>query len=205
MRLSDYRVWLFDLDGTLYRQTPVRLEMAAKLLMYYGSHPWRLKELFLIREYRRAREKFFLSDQENFARLRDRYGLEPSTVINDWMIERALPSVRRWRREKMLAAIEEHRRAGGMVIVYSDYPVEEKLRAMGLTVDRGYWSGDPLIDCLKPDPRGLNNVIERLQLERGEILYVGDRDDRDGECARRAGVAYLDVHAFEARLSDEQR
>ena len=200
MRLNDYKVWIFDLDGTLYRQLPLRLEMAAKLLVYYGSHPWRLKELFLIREYRQAREKFFLPDEENFERLRSKYGLEPSKVIRDWLIERALTAVKRWRREKILAAIEKHRREGGMVIVYSDYPVEEKLKAMGLTVDRGYWSGDPLIDCLKPDPRGLNNVIERLKLDRGEILYVGDRDDRDGECARRAGVAYLDVHAFEENL-----
>lgn len=200
MKLTDYKFWIFDLDGTLYWQLPVRLEMATKLLMYYGTHPWRLKELFLIRDYRRAREQFFLSDEENFARLKARYNIEPSTVINDWMIERALASVRRWRRRKVLSAIEEHRRSGGVVIVYSDYPVAKKLRAMGLTVDGEYWSGDPLVDCLKPDPRGLNNIIERLQLDRSQILYVGDRDDRDGECARRSGVTYLDIKDFEAQI-----
>ncbi len=205
MSPSDYGIWLFDLDGTLYRQLPLRLEMAARLLIHYFSRPWRLSELLMIREYRAAREKFFLSDEENFARLERKYKLPASEIINEWMIERALPAVRRWRREKILRAIEDHRRAGGLAIVYSDYPVEEKLRAMGLTVDHEFWSGDPIIDCLKPEARGLNNVIGRLRLLRAEILYVGDRDDRDGECARRAGVAYLDVKEFERRLKDEEQ
>ena len=205
MSPNDYRTWIFDLDGTLYRQLPLRIEMAARLLTYYFSRPWRLSELLLIREYRAAREKIFLSDEENYERLERKYKLPASKIINEWMIDRALPAVRRWRREKILRAIEEHRRAGGLAIVYSDNPVEEKLRAMGLTVDHGYWSGDPIIDCLKPEARGLNNVIERLRLLRAEILYVGDRDDRDGECARRAGVAYLDVKDFERRLDNEGR
>ena len=204
MKLTDYRVWVFDLDGTLYRQMPVRLEMAAKLLTYYFLRPWRLRELFLLKEFRAEREKL-LSDEENLARLQSKYGLEPKKIIREWLFDRALESVRRWKREKVLSAIEAHRRAGGVVIVYSDYPVEEKLSAMGLTVDFGYWSGAPSIDCLKPDPRGLNNVITRLNLDRAEILYVGDRDDRDGECARRAGVSYLDIKEFERRLDDESR
>lgn len=205
MKLKEYRTWLFDLDGTLYSQTPLRIEMAARLLIYYFSRPWRLSELLLIREYRATREKFFLADEENFARLERKYKLPAEKIINEWMIDRALPAVRRWRREKILRAIDDHRRAGGLTIVYSDYPVEEKLRAMGLTVDHGYWSGDPIIGCLKPEARGLNNVIERLGLLRAEILYVGDRDDRDGECARRAGVTYLDVKEFERRLDNEGR
>ena len=202
MKLTDYRVWVFDLDGTLYRQMPVRLEMAAKLLTYYFLRPWRLRELFLLKEFRAERERL-LSDEENFTRLRAKYNVEPKKIIRAWLFDRALDSVRRWRREKVLSAIEAHRRSGGMVIVYSDYPVEDKLRAMDLEVDREYWSGDPLIDCLKPDPRGLNNIIDRLQLDRSAILYVGDRDDRDGECARRSGVTYLDIGEFERRLDDE--
>lgn len=199
MKLTDYKIWVFDLDGTLYRQLPVRLEMATKLCIYYFLRPWRLRELFLLKEFRAEREKL-LSDEENFARLREKYKIEPRKIIREWLFDRALESVRRWRREKVLSAIEEHRRSGGKVIVYSDYPVAEKLRAMRLTVDGEYWSGDPLIDCLKPDPRGLNNVIDRLGLERSQMLYVGDRDDRDGECARRAGVTYLDIEEFESHI-----
>ena len=201
MRLNDYKIWIFDLDGTLYRQAPLRAEMALRLSAYYFLRPWRLSELLLIREYRAAREKFFLPDEENFGRLDRKYKLPSEKIINEWMIERALPAVRRWRRKKILSAIDEHRRAGDPAIVYSDYPVEKKLRSMGLTVDHEFWSGDPLIDCLKPEARGLNNIIERLNLLRAEILYVGDRDDRDGEGARRAGVAYLDVKDFERRLN----
>ena len=84
--------------------------------------------------------------------------------------------------------------------MYSDYPVEKKLQALGLQPTHAYWSGEPIVDCLKPDVRGLNNIIAELGLDRAEILYVGDRDDRDGECARRAGVAYLDIDDFARSL-----
>ena len=194
-----HRAWIFDLDGTLYRQLPVRLEMAIKLGLHYAFRPWRLNELLLLREFRAARETL-QSDSENFSRLRLKYDLPAEEIFNEWMIDRALPSVRRWRRQKVLAAIEKHMSEGGIAIVYSDYPVAEKLQALGLRPTHAYWSGDPIVDCLKPDARGLNNIIAELGLDRAEILYVGDRDDRDGECARRAGVAYLDIDDFARSL-----
>ena len=197
--MNNFRTWIFDLDGTLYRQLPVRLEMAAKLAWHFAFRPWHLNELLLLREYRCNRERL-MPDDENFARLERKYHLLPQKIIDDWMLERALPSVRRWRRKKILAAIAEHQSKGGRCIVYSDYPVERKLQAIGLRPTAAFWSGDPLIGCLKPDARGLNNIIAEFGLNRAEVLYIGDRDDRDGECARRAGVSYLDIDEFSTRL-----
>ena len=197
--MNSFRTWIFDLDGTLYRQMPVRLEMAAKLAWHFAFRPWRLNELLLLREYRRNRERL-MSDEENFRQLRAKYGLPPQKIIDDWMIRRALPSVKRWRRKEVIAAISEHQSKDGEFIVYSDYPVAEKLQAMDLRPTAAFWSGDPIIGCLKPDARGLNNIIAEFGLNRAEVLYIGDRDDRDGECARRAGVSYLDIDEFSTRL-----
>ena len=62
----DYKAWVIDFDGTLFYQLPVRIFMAAWLLIYYLPRPLRWKELFMLREYRRLREKLFATDSENF-------------------------------------------------------------------------------------------------------------------------------------------
>ena len=40
----------------------------------------------------------------------------------------------------------------------------------------------------KPDPQGLQQVMDALSVDRGEVLYVGD-SYVDIQCARRSGVA----------------
>ena len=40
---------------------------------------------------------------------------------------------------------------------------------------------------------GLNLILEDHALQPSEVLMVGDRDEKDGEAARRAGVDYLIV------------
>lgn len=39
-------------------------------------------------------------------------------------------------------------------------------------------------------------IIKKLKLKVNKVLYVGDRSDRDGICAERAGIDYLDVKEF---------
>ena len=47
------------------------------------------------------------------------------------------------------------------------------------------------MDRLKPRPEGLSRALERLAVGPAEALMVGDRDDCDGEAARRLGCPYL--------------
>src|SRR3546814_7573830 len=83
------------------------------------------------------------------------------------------------------------RGSGRPIAILSDYPGEAKLRALGLTADLHVSAVDPDVDRLKPHPKGLLRVVERLGLRTDECLFIGDRAERDGECARRAGMPYL--------------
>ena len=47
MNLNKYTTYIFDVDGTLYYKRPLQLEMAFRLMLYYATHFYKIKELFL--------------------------------------------------------------------------------------------------------------------------------------------------------------
>ena len=57
---------------------------------------------------------------------------------------------------------------------------------IGPLFDLVLFRGDGLAQ--KPDPQGLHEIMNRLSVAKGAVLYVGD-SDVDVQCARRAGVA----------------
>ena len=90
--------------------------------------------------------------------------------------------------KELFAGIREK---GITIGVYSDYPGEDKLSAMGLDADLVIDSTQPDIDRLKPDPAGLLYLCRHFGYRPEECLFIGDRDERDGACARNAGMPYL--------------
>jgi FMN phosphatase YigB (HAD superfamily) len=52
-------------------------------------------------------------------------------------------------------------------------------------------STDEGLCTLKPDPEGLIKVTRRLGLPKKYCVFIGDRDDTDGETARKAGMPFL--------------
>ena len=200
----DYKAWVLDFDGTLFYQLPMRIFMAAWLGLYYLPRPHRWKEIFMLREYRRLREKLFAAESENSHQLQlenlsQRYNMsvqEILAVMQDWMTEKPKFFIKIFQRKKLIAAINSAKLRGIKIVIYSDNPVSEKIKALDFTPDYAFWSDDDLIKCMKPDSSGLKNIIRLLNLKRAEILYIGDRDDRDGACAKSAGVDYCDVKEF---------
>ena len=199
----EYKVWIFDLDGTLYKQLPVRVEMAMRLIMHYMIRPFKLRELLMLRQYRKMREKPANDSnfhQQQIQEMSQRYNMstdEVSRVIDYWLIKRPLNVLKRWQRAKVLSTIRKHQTQGTTIIVYSDYPVADKLHALNLQADYEFWSNDDLIKCMKPNPQGLQNIIKHLKLNPQDILYVGDRNDKDGKCSESVGIDYLDINEFE--------
>ena len=199
-----YRALVLDLDGTLYCQFPVRAIMALRLAGYYLLRPHRIREVLLLRKYRQLREELYRAECEDFAAQQVREAArscgidaeQAERVITSWMIHKPLKVIEIFRRRKLVDAVKKFQQSGGMVVVYSDYPVKEKLEALKLKPDYSYWSNDGFINCMKPNPDGLKKIIAALGLDRAEILYIGDREDKDGMCARNAGVAYIDVRNF---------
>lgn len=196
--LGGYDAYIVDLDGTLYSQPPVRFGMAKKLMVYYGLHFWKLKELFAIYKYRKLREKDMFAGQDDFEHLEYEYlaaklHMDEARLINTikvWMIDTPLALINKNRNSKLIEFLESRIQAGAKVIVYSDYPVEDKLGALKFSPTASYYSGDATIACLKPNPQGLKNILSENGLAPEKTLFIGDRMEKDGECAKACGVDY---------------
>ncbi len=196
--MPPYRAWLVDLDGTLYRASWVRLAMTAELLAG-GGRSVRVLRVFR-QEHERLRAELVkpVSSpyEEQLRRAAERLGRDVSEVrrvVDYWMVCRPGKWLRLFRRRRLLAEIAGFRQQGGRTAVVSDYPAAQKLAALGaaslfdVVVANGE-SGGP--NRLKPWPDGYLLAAERLGMAAEECLVVGDRQDADGEAARRAGMAF---------------
>jgi len=177
-KLCEYRLIILDMDGTLYYQAPLRFCMCIELMLYYAVHLRRIAELFMIYRFRKSYERGVLE--------------QGNSVIRYWMQERPLRYISRFRDKKLIFLIQQLREHGAKIAVYSDYPVQQKLTALpDLTTDYYFCAADPAIQCLKPDPAGLKNILHITGETAENSLFIGDRYEKDGKCAENAGVDYI--------------
>ena len=193
------RVAVFDVDGTLYDQGPLRQRMVREILLYCLARPWRISLLRTIQEFRQSREQLADEEEESISRAQferpaSRLGVSPAAVeavVEEWMFERPLRHLRACRYEGVAEVFARLKETGRTVAAFSDYPAAKKLRALELEADLVVTAMDPEVDRFKPHPAGLLQVMEQARAEPAEVLLIGDRDERDGECARRAGSPCL--------------
>lgn len=193
---EQYRVFIVDMDGTLYYKRPMQIKMALQLLGYYCIHLFRLPELFMLYDYRKLRDQDALSDQEGFEQIivrklsqKYRFSEEKARqVIDQWILTRPLKILYDCRDRQLISFLDKQRSNGKKVLIYSDYPAENKCKALGIQVDGIYWPDGESITVLKPSAQGLNHIIHSNQLDRQQILFIGDRQEKDGACARSANV-----------------
>jgi FMN phosphatase YigB (HAD superfamily) len=199
---------LFDVDGTLYRQRPLRLFMAAELATLALRQPRRAPAVWrALAEYRKAQESLRAQPDGADAMRQvevaaSRAGLTPaevSALVDEWMIERPLKYLARWRAHGLIELLDFLTARGVGIGILSDYPAVRKLEALGI---RRYFSlvvcgGDPEVGAFKPNPRGFLVACTRWQLNPADVLYVGDRADVDAAGAAAANmpaVIVSDVH-----------
>jgi len=197
--LEKVRGVILDLDGTLYDQKRLRLRMASELIRHYLFRPWLLKEVLILFHFRRHREMLAeagASDvsRQQFVATAGRCSCsveQVESVVQKWLFLRPLPYLASCRYPFVDILLSWLSNQQIMVAVLSDYPPEGKLKALRLGDVPCYSSTDSCIDRLKPDPAGLLHICQRWNLSPGQCLVIGDRDDRDGEAARRAGMHYI--------------
>lgn len=211
------RLVVFDVDGTLYDQAKLRIRMIASLLGNCLRHPSEYKLIRVISTYRHCREQLGEEESADVGRLQYEHpaavlGLSAETVqrmVDPWIHKRSLPFLPQCRFPDVDRFISWLRQRGTTIAVLSDYPAGDKLEALGIRADIVVSGIDSEVDRLKPHPAGLEQILRVGQVEPTQALMIGDRDDRDGECARRLGVPYLlkvskaapDEHTF-ARYCD---
>ena len=94
-----------------------------------------------------------------------------------------------------MAAIRER---GLKQVVFSDYPVGEKLVALGVSkwVDHVVVAADRL--QVKPDPRTFHRMCEELGVSPHEVGHIGDRMDTDGGATEAGCRALILGHDIES-------
>jgi HAD superfamily hydrolase (TIGR01549 family) len=206
------RAVVFDVDGTLYRQRPVRIRMVAAMLRGLLTGGLSLRDARILREYRRIREELADADRpptEALTLTAERLGCSAEDVSRaeaEWLLQRALPYLRSAARDGVHELVAALRADGVRVIAWSDYPAASKIDALGLEFDFVVCAGDRDVVALKPNPAGLEKAMRLAGATPRETVMVGDRDERDGEAARRAGTGFvladsrpIDVLAAEIR------
>ena len=176
-KLTDYQAIIVDLDGTLYYQQPVRMAMLKEMALHF----WKLRDFLVVKKYRELFEQG-ICEKERLSQLPD----NASSIIQEWMVERPCVYVAKSRDQELIRFLEAAKMDGAIIIVYSDYPVKEKLSALGFAPDRAYRSED--ICSLKPDSDGLKQVLEDNNIAPECCLVIGDRKEKDGALAANLGA-----------------
>ncbi len=204
---NDYNLYVFDLDGTLYDQPRLRTQMALRLIGYYMLHPFSIKELFILKHFRKVKDGWTKSSSEDD--IIDQTAKDTGAsfekvryVVQKWIYDSPLDVIKKTADRKLIGIIEELRGKGKKVVIFSDYPTKDKLEALGLTVDGQYGPDDDRLDELKPSPKGLLVIMEDYGVAAGDVLMIGDRQEKDGRSAEAAGVdsLILDRHVGKRNL-----
>ena len=195
---------LFDIDGTLYRQRPLRARMLAELLKYTLINPLEgARALHVLRVFRRMREALreVTPRPSGLDLLQYRVAAEKAgvseekvrAIVRRWVLEAPLRHLYPCRYRGMAALLGHCREKGIRLGAFSDYPAAEKIDALGLSpfFELYLCSTDAGIDAFKPDPAGILAACRTWELPPADVAYVGDRADIDGRSAASAGTQFF--------------
>ncbi|WP_232846648.1 HAD family hydrolase [Devosia beringensis] len=153
----------------------------------------------VISRLRRRRESLAEAEQVDFesaliadvAAASNRSQAAIRALLDDWFNSRPLPFIARYRVPGAAELFNALRQNDIRIGILSDHRATEKLAALGLAADIVVSAVDPDISVQKPDPKGLKAILQRTGYEPDEAIMIGDRADRDGAVARRAGTGFL--------------
>jgi FMN phosphatase YigB (HAD superfamily) len=187
---------VLDVDGTLYDKKGLAQKMVSRLW-------WCLPMLAAERLARRnihygqyaSEEEFFDAFFSHMARGH----WWSKGIASTWYHEVYLPTMVRLircyhhPRPEALALIDECKKRGLQMAIYSDYGcVGEKLEALGIDPSPFELVADaPSFGALKPSEHCARRLMEMLNAEPATTLFVGDREEKDGESARAVGARFL--------------
>jgi len=208
-RQTVIRAVVYDVDGTLYPLWPMRFYMMRELAWRFAHSPIRLlRELRILQVYRAMLDKMRgqgagdpeINDPQLHASAR-KLGMKPEEIhgtVHEWVAHRPLRFLPRIQKVELLETITMLHRRGVPQGVYSDYPPAPKLGALGLAdcFQAVVWSGQRGIGEFKPSPKGFLKVAQLIEVDPGEVVFIGDRVRRDGAGARAAGMQFLHVRNF---------
>lgn len=200
--MNGIKAVIFDFDGTLYDKKGMSRSVILKNIFH-------LKMLFATRKVCTSfRGKDFGDKEKLFSELFAQIAKKASITTEKarkWyygnyvgsMISILQKSYNM--RPKTKDVISELHKKGILVILYSDYGMcEERVAAIGFKpsdFDKLYSSSE--FGGLKPCEKSYKKMLAENDLSADEILFVGDSDECDGECAKRSGSKFFSVKSDE--------
>lgn len=199
MEIEKYKAVIFDLDGTLYNNKGLPMKLVL------GD----IRNMWVLGAERKARKMIKGQDFGDAAGVYDALFQKMTEVKKSLTIEKA----RQWYQERYMPlqvailgmyfdirplAIEllEAMKARNLkVILYSDYGHEtEKIEALGIPQNLfdGIVSAAKM-GGLKPASTSMERLMKQFDLSADSTLYIGDREDTDGESARAVGMDFFNV------------
>ena len=114
-----------------------------------------------------------------------------AAIVKKWIYDDPLSALYAARDEELIGVMERLREEGKKVLILSDYPAVDKLKALGILADGVYCSADEKIGALKPSPKGLMVIADDFSADKADMIMVGDRHEKDGAAAENFGCDYL--------------
>lgn len=201
------KAYIFDIDGTLYSQKKMHCIMGFHLICFYLLHIKNLKELSVIFQFRKYREdskykKYSIAALSDFiAKERKIESSYVEHVIKNWLFDRPNNYMKKCAYSDVLEFINDEMSQGNIIVVYSDYPAEEKIAALGIEAEYVFSSEDPNIHELKPSKKAMDYILNTIGLPKKNILYIGDRQEKDGYSAKCVDIRYMDIHDFRKQIN----
>ena len=95
--------------------------------------------------------------------------------------------------DNIVEAIDYYYDKGVKLVCLSDYSkVKERLLALDIDIDKfTLIKSSEDYGTLKPSESAFIKIAESLNISPSKILVVGDRDDTDGEGARRSKMQFI--------------
>ncbi|MDR2399966.1 MAG: HAD family hydrolase [Endomicrobium sp.] len=197
--LYSYKSIIVDMDGTLYYRLPLRILMIMNIILHCIFHPFRIKEIIVVRYFRKIRENKDLLKNKDFKDVQ--YELishkfkisveETKSIINFWLMKKPLKYLNLCKDKNLGKIIDSLHEKKIKIIVYSDYPALEKVKVLNIKADYIYSSEDENILSLKPNPKALEYINKNLNLSFSDMLIVGDRYEKDGKLAEYYEVDFI--------------
>lgn len=197
------KVYIFDLDGTLYDRKKLKQRI---ILSYLGKGFWR--SLILMGSERSARKELRLQNtgtmgySEFFALVAKKSGESPEYVRdwynNSYMVHMAQVLEKHYcARPGIVDKIKALKKEGARVLVLSDYGnIENKLKA--LKIDPSLFEfllDSPSLGGFKPSSCVFLTACQIVGCEPSEAIMIGDRPEVDGGSVN-VGMPYVDITDF---------
>jgi len=199
--------FIFDVDGTLYDQKSVRLVMLGKLLRYYGLRPKKLKELLAVQMFRhiwnnRAGRNMTMDELNRSIGKKLKLTEDKiRKIINKWMFTEPMNAVSDAAYQDVAEYIQKQYLAGKRIVVYSDYPVEAKMKALGLPYHQMFVSGEGITPEHKPSETSIRAIINCLAVPKERVIYIGNSNKKDKKSAEAGEISYCDIKEFRKSIN----